>query len=310
MTRWGRPDVVILVSPSLFACALIAPLARVRGIPTLLWVQDLYARGLTETGQARGLSARIMQRIESAVFRMVGRVVVIHPSFARYAVDELDVPAERVTVIRNWSHIEVESRGGDREAVRSVMGWAADDIVVLHAGNMGVKQGLENVVAAARAADERGSQVRFVLLGGGSQLHQLQQAAAGVSRIHFVNSLPDDEFSAALRAADILLVNELRGVTGMSVPSKLTSYFATGLPVLAAVEPGSVTEAEVLASGGGVVVASGDPMALLGAAEQLGAAPETAERLGRSGRRFCDEHLTQAAGIQRFHTAIATLVEQ
>ena len=39
-------------------------------------------------------------------------------------------------------------------------------MIALHAGNMGVKQGLENVVEAARQADATRSPVRFVLLGG------------------------------------------------------------------------------------------------------------------------------------------------
>ncbi|MCP1504243.1 glycosyltransferase involved in cell wall biosynthesis [Curtobacterium herbarum] len=309
-SRWGRPDVVVLVSPSLFACALIAPVARLRGLPTVLWVQDLYTRGLEETGQSTGVASKIMRVVESAVLRTVDKVVVIHESFARFVTDDLDVPSERVTIIRNWSHIDISVTPADRETTRSNMGWGPEDVVVLHAGNMGIKQGLSNVVAAARAADDRGSHVHFVLLGGGSQLLELQRRAAGVSRIQFISSLSDDEFGAVLQAADVLLVNELRGVSGMSVPSKLTSYFATGLPVLAAVEPGSVTEAEIQSSGGGVVVPSGDPLALLDAAELLGVDQHTSNRLGSAGQKFRDEHLTQRAGIERFQSAIETLIEE
>lgn len=307
-SRWGRPDAVVLVSPSLFACVLIAPVAKFRGLPTLLWVQDLYTRGLAETGQSGGLSGRLMRIVESSLMRTVDHIAVIHESFEQFVVDELGVPADHVTVIRNWSHIAVDDGQHDRASTRARMGWSDDDIVVLHAGNMGVKQGLSNVVAAARVADQRSSNVRFVLLGGGNQLNDLREQARGISRIEFLASLPDSDYAAVLQAADILLVNEKTGVSGMSVPSKLTSYYATGLPVLAAVDPESVTAAEVRTSGGGVVVASGDPSALVDAAAQLGTDRELSVTLGANGQRFRLEHLTQAAGVDRFRVLIRTLI--
>ncbi len=72
--------------------------------------------------------------------------------------------------------------------------------------------------------------------------------------VEFISSLPDDEYALALVAADVFVVNELPGVSGMAVPSKLTSYFASGRPVVAATDIGGVTSEEVLASGSGVCV--------------------------------------------------------
>src|SRR5690606_33378551 len=137
------------------------------------------------------------------------------------------------------------------------------ELVVLHAGNQGAKQGLENVVEAARAADAQGAPVRFVLLGDGSRRAALQAAASGIRSIQLVDPLPEDRFPAALAAADVLLVNELAGLAEMSVPSKLTSYFDAGRAVLAATSAGSTTAHEIQASGAGVRVDAEDPQALL-----------------------------------------------
>ena len=68
-----------------------------------------------------------------------------------------------------------------------------------------------------------------------------------------------DDFQVALSAADFLLVNELPGVKDMAVPSKLTSYFNAGVPVVAATDDGSVTAAEIATSGGGVRVDAACP---------------------------------------------------
>src|SRR5699024_3086421 len=105
--------------------------------------------------------------------------------------------------------------------------------LILHAGNMGRKQGLANVVRAASVVGPDEPLV-FVLLGDGSERTALEALAEGSNKIRFVSSLHQDEFPLALAAADALLVNELPGVKEMALPSKLTSYFAAGRPIIAA----------------------------------------------------------------------------
>jgi glycosyltransferase involved in cell wall biosynthesis len=56
--------------------------------------------------------------------------------------------------------------------------------------------------------------------------------------------------------------------------------------VLAAVDAGSVTAAELESAGAGVRVAPDDPEALLEAAEALATDPELSNRLGASGLRY------------------------
>src|SRR4029453_12803374 len=102
-----------------------------------------------------------------------------------------------------------------RTYMRRQLGWRDDVMVVLHAGNMGVKQALENVVEASRVADERDEPVLFVLMGDGSQRAELE--AMGTNRcLQIIDPLPVESFSDALGAADALLVNERLGVTEMS----------------------------------------------------------------------------------------------
>lgn len=308
VTRFGRPDVIILVSPALIASAFALAKARfVTRRPVVLWVQDLYALGLRELGgRPPGVAERAVGALERWVVRNADRVVVIHERFRETVIKDFDVDPGTVRVVRNWSHLE-EVEAIDRNAVRSALGWTADDYVVLHAGNMGVKQGLENVVTAARLAGEQGSRVRFVLLGDGNQRARLASLGAGLKTLSMIGSLPDDEFRRALAGADALLVNERSGVAGMAVPSKLTSYFSTGLPVIAATDPGSVTESEVLLAGAGPVVPAGDAQALLDAAMALAQEPARAAEFGDRGRLFRATQLTPGASFDTFSQLLQEL---
>ncbi|MEQ4518746.1 glycosyltransferase family 4 protein [Pseudarthrobacter sp. B907] len=249
---WGKPDVVIMVSPALFSTGMAQCRVRLtfRRPLAAIWVQDLYSRGVVETGSVKGYLASALATIESRILKSADGVVAIHDRFASHLVDGLGVAPEQVEVIRNWTHLP-ERDPADRLQTRRDLGWADDEIIVLHAGNMGAKQGLENVVSAARISDARASRVRFVLMGDGNQRRRLEAIGRDVYRLNFLDGLPTGRFQAALEAADVLLVNELPGVRDMAVPSKLTSYFSSGVPVLAATDADSVTAAEISESGGG-----------------------------------------------------------
>lgn len=299
--RWGNPDVVVLVSPALFSSALAGLRIRwgIRRPAAVTWVQDLYSLGILETGQGGSKLASIIRSIESSVLRSSTGVAVIHPRFKDHVVDRLGVPAEAVRIIRNWSHL-VPPENIERDRIRSLLKWHTDETIVLHAGNMGAKQGLDNVVAAARYAEEHAVKVRFVLMGGGNQLEHLKSLAKGASQITFMGPLPGDEFQLALASADILLVNERPGLSEMSVPSKLTSYFSTGVPVLAATDKGSVTAGEIEASGGGLRVDAGDPAGLVETARRLAKDRKLARALGVAGREFRAQELSENAAIDRY----------
>jgi colanic acid biosynthesis glycosyl transferase WcaI len=295
LARWRKPDVVVLVSPALFASLFAAARALLLGQPFLVWVQDIYSLGVSETGHGGGLAGRALGLVERLLLRRAAGVVVIHERFKAYLIRELGVDPDRVSVVRNWSH--VESGGGtDRAAARARLGWAEDVTVVLHAGNMGAKQGLENVVRASELAAAEGHQLLFVLMGDGNQRAALQ-ARGGNRCLQFVDPLPREEFLDALRAADVLLVNERAGLTEMAVPSKLTSYFATGLPVLAATDESSVTAEEVALAGAGLRVDADRPEELVAAALQLRADPQLARDLGAAGTAFREATLTEDASL-------------
>lgn len=306
--RWGKPDVVLLVSPALFSSALAMLRVRLRpNRPALgIWVQDLYSRGVVETGTGGGMLGWLSAALESLILRSADGVVAIHDRFKQHMVRSLDVPSDDVRVIRNWTHLPA-SPESSRDDVRARLGWGPEETVVLHAGNMGKKQGLENVVNAARLAQEQDSSVRFVLMGDGNQRRDLESMAADLKHLQFVPPLPGTEFMEALAAADILLVNELPGVRDMAVPSKLTSYFNAGVPVIAATDAGSVTAGELEVSKAGMRVDAADPQALLEAAEGLWSDKLAASAMGSRGLKFRHETLSESTAIGHYDDFITSL---
>ncbi|MXN62699.1 glycosyltransferase [Bacillus sp. BGMRC0062] len=304
---WGRPDAVVVVTPALFASAIVRARAALTRTPVVAWVHDIYTAGLSETGTASGPVTRVMRAVEGVFLRSCSGVVVIHDRFSEYLQRHLAVAPERITTVRNWTHIQ-DAPAVDTTALRRRFGWDPEDVVVLHTGNMGAKQDLANVAAAAGVADRDGAPLRFVLVGGGHQRPQLEKLAARTPRFEVLPSVDNETYAGLLRAADILLVNERPGLTEMCVPSKLTSYFTADRPVLAAVEAEGPSAAELAAADAGIRVAPGDPQALVEGAMALHQEwIATGGATHRGGRRYVREVLSRDAAVRSFTSALGKL---
>ncbi|MFF3628705.1 glycosyltransferase [Streptomyces sp. NPDC002164] len=293
------PDAVVSQMPSLAGGVLGARLARRHRVPYLPVVQDLMGAAAEQSGiRGGGRAAAVASAAERHALRRAALVGVIHESFAP-RVAGYGVDTGRIRVVPNWSHVPAPT--AERRATRARLGWDEGTPVVLHSGNMGLKQGLEVLVDAARVAPD----VRVVLMGDGSRREALRRRAAGLRNIDFLPPADAREFTDVLAAADVLAVTQRASVLDMSVPSKLTSYFVSGRPVVASVADGGGTAQEIQRSGAGVLVAPEDPGALLSAVRKLVEAPAEAAALGANGPRYVARHLGREAALARFDALLA-----
>lgn len=291
--RIARPDVVVAQVPSLAGGVLAARLAHRYGVPYLPIIQDLMGAAAAQSGiRGGGRAAAAAARLERRMLRGAALVGIIHDSF-RDRVRALGVPEDRIRLVPNWTHIDAPAT--PRGQVRARLGWPEGQTVLLHSGTMGLKQGLEVLIETARLAPE----LRVVLMGDGSQRERLATLAAALPNVQLLPPAPHGDFPGILAAADVLVVTQRASVLDMSVPSKLTSYFAAGRPVIASVAEGGGTADEIRRSDAGWLVAPERPEALAAAARELAADPAAAEAIGARGADYARTRLAREAGLAR-----------
>ena len=293
-----RPDVVLGVSPSLSGLVVARRAARRHGAPWAAVVQDLVGLAARQSGlRTGGPVAEAAARIEGGALLSADLVAVVSDTFRRQ-LSAYGVSDDRVRLLPNWSHIAAPSRS--RDDVRRQLGWPRGTFVVLHSGNMGLKQDLGNVVEAGRLLSGV-PDVLLVVMGDGNQRSALEEAAVGVDRVRLLPPVPDDLYPDVLKAADLLLINERPTVGDMSLPSKLTSYLSVGQPVLAAVSADGACARESARTGGAVLrVDPGSPAALAQAVLDLRARAAELPGMGRAGRAYAQRalgHETAAANV-------------
>jgi glycosyltransferase involved in cell wall biosynthesis len=302
------PHAVIGVVPSLSGGVLARMAAARFRVPYGLVFQDLVGLAAEQSGVAggRGVGGAV-RAAEGWATRGAAAVGVIAEGFRPY-VESLGVAPGRIRRVRNWTHTGEATV--ERDAMRAWLDLPQDALVCLHAGNMGFKQGLENVIEAARLAAASDPRLLFVFLGDGNQREALVTLAGryALSNVRFLPLQPQQIFPSVLAAADVLLINQRRSVDEMALPSKLTSYYAAGRPVVAAAAHGSETAREITWSSGGVTCEPEQPAALLDAVRRVTADAGLARHLAGSALRWAQNVLSEEAALRSYEQFVAAVL--
>jgi colanic acid biosynthesis glycosyl transferase WcaI len=299
-------DVVVGVVPTVADGLVAASIARRRGTPYGLVFQDLVSVGASQSGVASHRVTPLLTLLERHMVSRAAAVGIVADGF-RPQIEALGVPGDRILRLRNWNRLGPSTR--DPRVTRRLLQFPEDAVVCLHAGNMGAKQALENVIECARLAQAHAPRLLFVLMGDGNQRAGLARLVERyrLRNIRLIDPQPNDAYSNILRAADILVLNQRHTLTDMALPSKLTAYFAAGRPIVAAVRSESEAALEVQAARAGMICAPEDPAAMLHALEDLAGDPSLREQLGAGGARYCEAHLKSQSVLPRWASFVESL---
>lgn len=312
-----RPDVVLAMSPPLPIGLAGWLVARTRRVPFVFNIQDVFPDVAVELGLLTGRRViAAASALERFTYRRADAVTVLSDDLAanvrakiadRADGADLGGPGDpaKVRVIPNFVDTERIRPADPDNDYRAEYGLSGKR-VVLYAGNVGLSQSLDLVLDAARAMGDR-SDVAFVINGGGAARPELEQRAAALPNVRFVDMQPRERLPEVLAAGDVHVVPLKRGLAKASVPSKLYSILAAGRPVVASVDPGTEVARTLEAAGAGLAVPPDDPGAFTEALTTLLDDPAEASAMGESGRRWVEGWASPAAVAAAYEDLFAEL---
>lgn len=309
LARHRDVDLVMGVVPNLGGAVLAALAAARYGKPYVILIQDIMGRAAERSGiNGAGRVAGSIGKVETWLARRADAVAIVADGFRDYFVQG-GADISRIHRVRNPARLKPPTE--DRTSVRRRMNWAEDDFIVLHSGAISYKQGLEGLLRTADYARDQ-PHLRFILQGEGSMRAELESMARQLQlpNVTFAPLAPEEEYSSILAAADALLLYQRPSVRNMSFPAKLGSYFAAGVPVLAAVDEEDETVTEIRGANAGIVVPPDDPPSLLAAIDSLSKNPEKAACMGTAGKLYAEQELSPEAAIQRIHSVLQQALPQ
>ena len=289
--RVGPLDVLIASSPPLLTHVTGEVARRLRRVPLVLEVRDLWPDYMADMGILRpGAALDALFGLERYLLRRARRVVVVTEPF-RSRIVEKGVPRELVHLVPNGVDLERYRREEDPQpppfARRENGGF-----LIGYVGTFGISQDLRAVVDAAAMLQATDPDIRLVMVGDGKEkpLVEARIAEHGLRNVTVHPPVPRDATRALYNAFDVCLV-PLAAVPALldAVPSKLFEIMACERPVLASVagEAARVVEG----CGAGLVVPPAEAGPLADAVRRLRDMDAAARReMGRRGRRYVEEH--------------------
>lgn len=303
-----KPDVIVVIAPPLFSMPSAWLTARLCGAKTVLRVLDFEVDAAMDLGMLGRKGVRdILYGTESVLMRGASTVTTLTEMMRRRIVGK-GVPEKRTWLSPDWSDIEfVRPMPRDNEA-REEFGAGPEDTLVMHAGNMGEKQGLELALDAAERLLDR-EEIKFVMVGDGVMRERLEMKAKErrLKNIRFFPIQPLERLPLMLAAADVHMVIQKREAADLVMPSRLTNILAAGCPSVATADP-KTTLHDILAEHDcGINTAPGDSTALADGILRLSKDPELRERLGRNARLYAESNLDRDALLSRFEERLERL---
>ena len=279
-------SVVIGSSPHLFGALGAWGAARVRRIPFILEVRDLWPESYTAlTGRTSGGLLWLMRWIADLLYARACAIVVL----AEGSIDAIaskGVPRERIHFVPNG----VDMARFEKQQARGTHGSC---LTFAYTGAHGPANGLEVLVRACALLQSSGhDHIKVLLVGDGPAKDALidQARRLKLRNLEFRDPVPSEQMPMLLSSVDaglMLLARAELFSYGVS-PNKVFEYLAAGLPIVNNV-PGAVADL-IDRAGAGESCAAGDAEALANTIVAVGSEIVAGTARYRSGRSFVERH--------------------
>jgi colanic acid biosynthesis glycosyl transferase WcaI len=287
--REEEPDLVVATSPQFFAAVGGWILSRLRRVPFVFELGDLWPASIEAVGASRSrMLIAFLEKVELFLYRESAAVAALTYRF-RDDLVRRGIPEERVIVVRNGVDLpRYTPRPRDASLARA---WGLEGrFVVGYLGTHGMAHGLANVLDAAERL--RDGDVTFLFVGAGAEREALVGEAArrGLPNVVFAPAQDKAQMPRVWSLCDIALVHlKNDAVFETVIPSKIFEAMGMGLPILLVSPPGEAREV-IEEEGAGVWVPAGVPAALADAVGALRGDLPLRRRLAEASLRAAPRH--------------------
>jgi putative colanic acid biosynthesis glycosyltransferase WcaI len=301
MQIFWRPDVVLLIEPTLFCCTQTLCVARLSGAAAWLHVQDFEVDVAFQLGDFSSSALKhSIQTLERFLMRKFNRVSTISDRMVE-RLSSKGVDPVRTVLFPNWVDTSEIYPLTVSNPLRIKLGISERAIVALYSGNMGLKQGLSLLIEASRQLVSR-PDIVFVICGDGPYRDTLMEMAPKGSNVIFLPLQPASQLNDLLNMADIHLLPQVVCAADLVMPSKLTGMLASGKAVVATAEEG--TQLAKVLEERGLCTPPGDVTAFAAAVARLADDRELRLRMGDEARKYAVIHLNRDEILTRFESSL------
>ena len=304
----GRFDVAVGTSPQFFCAVATWTYTRLRRIPWVFELRDLWPESIPAVGaMKKSFALRLLERLELRMYRDATAIVCVTESFIR-TLRSRGIDADKLHFLPNGVEPSFW-QGRNREDERTALGVHDDEILACYVGTIGMAHGLGVTLEAAARLRDSAPNIRILIVGDGAELDHLRAMAARdhLTNVTFTGLVPREKVPGILAASDIALVTlKPSDVFKTVLPSKMFEAMAAERPILLAVD--GEARATLERAGAGRYVPPGDAAALALAIVELSADPGARIRMGAAAGDFVEREFSRRVWAERYAVVLSRLL--
>ena len=308
----GKFDVVIVTSPPLFVGASGYLVSRLRRMPFVFEVRDLWPESAIDTGVLTNkVVIKLAYWVEGFIYKRAKLINVLTPAFYTALKEKKGIPESKLIQISNAADFSLSEKllnEFDRDTFRKEHGLDGK-FVITYVGAHGVANYLEQLLDAGEALAD--TNVLFLLIGQGMEKDRLVKLAAErkITNVRFLDSVPKAEVFRYILASEMGASVLKRVDTFKTVYSNKTfDYMSCKRPILMAID--GVSRELVEAASAGTYVEPENIGEYSRVIRTYLNDPERVKREGESGYQFAKKNFDREVLAGKYLAYISSLVKR
>jgi len=302
-------DLIIVTSPPLFVGVSVWLLAKIKRIPFIFEVRDLWPESAVATGVlTNNILIKIMYWIEKSLYKNARKIVALTPAFKEDISKRFPEYASKIEIITNGADLDLMSPGKKNNWVRDKYGWQ-EKKVFSYFGAHGVANNLIQVINVAEKFRDR-KDILFVLIGDGMQKKELKETARklNLDNIQFIDSVPKQKVQDFINASDVCMAILKKTDTFKTVyPNKVFDYMACKKPIIVTID--GITRQLIEDAQAGYYAEPENTEAFKEVIEKMINLDDSElEKLGENGFDFVKKHFDRFALAKKYLTILEASV--
>ncbi len=304
------PDAVIASSPQLLVGLAGWWISRVNRVPFIFEVRDLWPESLVAVGAGNADSSlyRMLGNIAGFLYRRADHIVVVTPAYREFLISRWQVPAEKISVVRNG--VETGTffpRFADFNLRESLGG--EGKFIVSFIGTLGLAHGLDTLLNAAERLQKTEPGILFLLVGDGADRERITAIAQAreITNIRFVGQQLREKVPEYIAASDACLVLLKKSeVFETVIPTKMLEFMSCARPVILGVA-GQAREM-IERSRAGICIEPENTNELCDAIVKLRNEEWLRESMGKHGREYIIRNLSRERTADEYLEVLSEIV--
>ena len=307
----NKHDLIIATSPSLFVGLTGLIVSRIKSVPFVFEVRDLWPEIMiaVDVAAKSRITYWLFDKLAEFLYLKCDLIITVTNSFKNAIASSRSIPIEKIKIVENA--VDTDFFMPYKVIPDDIKKLGLEGkFVVSYVGTIGYTHGVGVILDAAFILKDEYPDIFFLIVGSGSEKEKLSKQATekGLQNVRFTGKQPRDNIPMYINASEVSLVLSCKSeLLEKTIFAKLFEPMACGKPIVVGAE-GETKNIIVQKANAGLYFEPDDVQGLIDSIIILYKNRDLREKLGRNGRIFVTKHFSRTKKADKYLKILVSLL--